>query len=98
MFRPPGGLTNEIADAIHHRLAQVGLQRALIARFKGLEPPQRGNHGFLNEIAGIVHAPGRGRQPTMGPAAKRRDAALQQAIERGAVADLDQLEEVDGVL
>ena len=79
-------LPHFVADAIDHRLSEVGLHGADVPRLEGIEPPQHVEHGFLNEVPGIEAAPCRGRQPAVRPAFQLRHAALQEGFDRLPVA------------
>ena len=57
-----GGLTaGEVADAVHHRPAQIRLQRPLVTRLEGIEPPHRRDH--LHQQVGQGNARARGQAP-----------------------------------
>ena len=77
-----------IANAIEHRLAQVGLHRADMAGLERVEPSQDVQHGLLNQIPGIEVVSRRRRQLAMRPPFQVWNAALQKRLHRLTVARL----------
>ena len=95
---PPLVVADDVANAVHHRLAKVGLQRALMTGLEDLETPHRGDDRVLHDVRGVVHAASGRRQPAMRPAPQRRYTPLQQAVEGLRVALFCELEKLDGRL
>ncbi len=93
---PPLVVPDDIANAIHHRAPKIGLQRALMTGFEGLEMAHRGDDRVLHDVRGVVQAASRLRQPAVRPAPKRRYTPLQQPVEGLRVALFRELEELDG--
>src|SRR5437762_760893 len=74
-----------VANAIEHRLTQIRLERAFVTGIELIQPAERIDDRVLNEILGIERAPRGRRQSSASPAAQRRQAAREQAVERAAV-------------
>ena len=72
--RPPADAADVIADAVHHRLPQVGLQGPFAARVERLQMLKRLQHRFLDNVlrVGQVARPPRaaGRAPSGAAAAR----------------------------
>ena len=80
-FGTPLVLTDDVANAVHQRLAEVRLQGALMTGFEGLEPAHRGNDRVLHEVRGIAHAAGLRRKTAVRPTFQRRYTPLQQPVQ-----------------
>jgi hypothetical protein len=89
-------LADDVANAVHHRLSEIGLQRTLMPGFEGLEATHRRHDRVLHDVRGVVHAARTGRQPTVRPTAQRRNTPLQQPVKGLRVAPFCELEELDG--
>jgi hypothetical protein len=84
-----------VPNAIHQRLPQIGLERALVTRLESLDPPKRLQQGLLDKIlcvGGVTRPP---RQPTARPASEGRDVAREQRLKSCAVARANTLEELE---
>ena len=55
LCRSPGLATNLVADTVHHRLAEVGLQRPLPGGLEHLNPVKRLEQGFLDKVLRVGH-------------------------------------------
>jgi hypothetical protein len=86
---------SDVADAIQNRLAQVGLERPLVPRLERIEPAHRRDHRVLHQIRGLEHAARRRRHPSVRPPPQRRDAALQQPVERRLVSQLGLVQQLN---
>jgi len=86
--RLPPDAPHFVANAVDHRLPEIRLHRADVARLKAIEPAQHVQRRVLDDVVGVECAAGGGRQAAVSPAFQRRQAALQQRLRRGVVARL----------
>ena len=88
-------LADQIANPVHDRLPQVGLKSALVPRLEGVQTPERGHDGVLDEIRRFDHSASRQWHPPARPAPQRRDTPLEQLVERRGLAQLDARQQLD---
>jgi hypothetical protein len=91
--RPPVDPTDVIANAVQHRLAQVGLERPLAADLERLQVLKRLEHRFLDNVMGVGEVAGPARQSSAGPAEQRRHAPGEEVVDGRAVACSGPLEQ-----
>jgi len=82
-----------VADAVHHRAAQVGLQRALPSRLEMTKVGHAADERVLDQIVGVGKVARPLRQPAGGPAGQPWQVAIHQAIERGSIPGANALEQ-----
>jgi hypothetical protein len=87
-----------IADAIEHRLAQIGLQSPLAAYFERVNPLKRLEDRFLDNVVRIGQITGPAGQSAARPALDHRKAACEQAVERVSITGAGTVEERAGGL
>ena len=83
---PPPLPPQLVAQAVEHRLPQIGLQRADAARLEPLNPLKRPEQGVLDKVVGVGQVAGPPGQAAAGPALERLEVAREQAVERVVVA------------
>jgi integrase/recombinase XerD len=69
--RPP----DLIANAVHHRLSQVGVEGAFPSVLESLYMPKRSEQRILNKVVGFGEVSGPAGKPSARPALERRDVA-----------------------
>ena len=85
-----------VEDAVHDRLAQVGLERAFVLDVDAIEPLEGLQHRVLHQVVGFGEIARPAWQPAAGPAPQPRQVAGGQHIERLAVARTGTREQFEG--
>src|SRR4029079_1120271 len=75
-----------VAQSVHERLPQIGLESPFTPRFETLDPLERLEDRFLDQIRGVRDIAGPSRQASRRPPAQDRDLTGKQQVERGAIA------------
>src|SRR5690606_10147045 len=75
-----------VADGIPQRGPDVVAEGARMPRFEGLEMVEHPCERQLDQVLGVVGAPGRAREPAVRPAFEARRVAGEESIEGGFVA------------
>ena len=91
-------VARQIANAVHHRFAQIRLERALMTRLERVEPADGGEDRVLHKVRGFEHAARRRGHASPRPAPQRRDNPFEQPVERRGVAALNPIQEFDRLL
>ena len=71
-----------VAQAIDHRLAQIGLERADPTRLEVPDPLKRLKQGVLDKIVGIGEIARPARQPSARPSLQRTEVSREQPFQR----------------
>ena len=79
-------------EFVHERLPQVRLQRTLVAVLEAVDPLERLQQCFLDEILRVARIPRPAWEPSAGPAAERDEIPRKKRLERRFVAGTDSLE------
>ena len=85
---------NLVADAVHHRLAEVGLQGPLALGFEHINSVKRLEQGFLDKILRVGEVARPARQPPPGPALQPGKVPFEEPFERLPVAGAKALDEM----
>ena len=88
-------LANLIANEVSDGLSKKCLKRTDVTRFERVESSEDAQHRLLDQILGLILAPCKLRQTSMGPAAQRRNASLDQYIDGRAVAFMRSLQQLE---
>ena len=75
-----------VADPVDDRLPQVRLHRADVARLERVEARDRAHRRILDEIARVEMAARGSRQAAVRPAFERRQASLEDRLDRRLIA------------
>lgn len=85
-----------VADAMEDRLAQVGLERAVVSWLERIEVTDRPDEDVLRDVAGVHRVAGPPWEAAASPLAHRLDLPIEQRVQRGFVAVPVPAQQLDG--
>ena len=90
--RPP----DLVADAVHHGLTEVGLERAVRAVLEDPDLTQGRDHRFLHQVVGIHQVASPGRQAAVRPPFQGRTRADKDLVQGGLVPGASPFQQLHG--
>ena len=91
----PLSAAGQVPDSIEKSLADIALERSLMARLEMIQVADDVGERFLNQVVGVERPTGGSGQATVGPPVQFRQVSGAQVVQCGRVPGLGPDDEID---